>query len=310
MHQRWIPVFGLAVVVLLIAGCANNHLVFGTYTEFNVAAVEARPTGDVALKVGYDRGEVAYVPDNGGDGYAVFGNFESDIRMFSGYYLHEIFATGEAANIASADIAGAGDYVPRNYPPAKPEKPLLLTTGTRFGFHCIFAVSGQSATPVDVLLGYKRANYTVVPTIPGAAEARSVYADLVVGEGSRRARAAEKTGAPSQSAGIGPSEGLVISQRIATGTAARHLARNEEIQRQLLYGAGDLTAINDLTDELKAEMAGRSGEDDFAQARQQLAVLADLDPQTISRDNFIRITQANLDADGMRRLLSALKGLP
>ncbi|UCD29663.1 MAG: hypothetical protein JSV03_04055 [Planctomycetota bacterium] len=201
------------------------------------------------MKIGYDRGELAYVPDNGQDGYSVLGTFDSDIKLFSGYYVNEVFATGKAADIASAGIANAS-FTPAEEADSEdkdPAGPLLLTTGTRFGFHSIFSLKGGAVAPIDILLGYKRANVAVVPTKKGSPTARSAYADIVIGEGTRRMRAAVKVGAPAESQGISPTgQGIIINQRIATGKAAMYLASNRTIQNKLFNLENDLKTVNDL----------------------------------------------------------------
>lgn len=305
----------LVLISLLFNGCGGKHLVFGTYTEFDVAGIEAKPTGDIALKIGYNRGELAYVPDNGKDGYSVLGTFDSDVKLFSGYYVNEVFATGKAADIASAGIANVS-YIPakdKDSTDIDPVEPLLLTTGTRFGFHSIFSLKGGAVAPVDILLGYKRANFTVVPTKKGSPTARSAYADIVIGEGSRRVRAAIKAGAPTESKGISPTgQGIIIKQRIATGKAALYLAKNSTIQNNLIDLKNDLKMVNDLSEEIKNEVERlRSLENPsaFEQAKIKLAELAKIKPSGISNSNFVQSAQSNLDIEGQKKLLNFIKQL-
>ena len=323
----------LVILTLLFTGCAKNRLVFGTYTEFDVAGIEAKPTGDIALKIGYDRGEMAYVPDNGQDGYSVLGTFDSDVKLFSGYYVSEVFATGEAADIASAGItqngndssgttnnSGAnantgGSDINGNTDSLNNDlvKPLLLTTGTRFGFHSLFSRKEGAMSPFDVMLGYKRANFAVVPTKKGVSKARSVYADIVIGEGSRRSRAAIRVRAPEKSAGsVLLGEGIIINQRIATGQAAKNLAGKEEIQNKLIILENALKTANDLRDEIKKEVERLSKSENqgaFKQARLKLAGMTGADSNGISSDNFIQTAQAYLDIAGQKKLLNFLKEL-
>ena len=311
-------IFGcLVLITLMFTGCNRNYLVFGTYTEFDVAGVEAKPTGDVALKIGYDRAETAFVPDNGKDGYSVLGTFDSDILLFSGYYINEVFATGEAAKIASAEIAGV-DYEPGEEPTGKVGEPLLLSTGTRFGFHSIFSANpaGAGATPVDIMLGYKRANLAVVPTVAPdendqtARAARSTYAEIVIGEGSKRKRAAEIVRANPENQGNGPlGQGIVINQRIATGLAARHLAESEKVQNKLMNLDSGLKTVNDLSDEMKTELEKIKDQTAFEQAKLKLAKLAAVKPEGISAGNFIQTAQAYLDVEGLKTLLAFMKQL-
>ena len=311
-----VMLFGcLVLVTLLSTGCGGKHLIFGTYTEFDVAGIEAKPTGDIALKIGFDRGELAYVPDNGQDGYSVLGTFDSDVQLFSGYYVNEVFATGKAADIASAGIAKASYTTTEktDSTDTAPVEPLLLTTGTRFGFHSIFSLKGGAVAPVDILLGYKRANFTVVPTKKGSPKARSVYADIVIGEGTRRMRAALKVGAPTESQGITPTgKGIIINQRIATGKAAMYLASNGTIQNKLFNLENDLKTVNDLSEEIKNEverLKNTENQSAFEQAKFKLAELAEIDNSGISNNNFVQKAQAYLDTEGLKKLLNFIKQL-
>ena len=168
-------------------------------------------------------------------------------------------------------------------------------------------------SPVDVMLGYKRANLAVVPTKKGLSKARSVYADIVIGEGSRRRRAAIKVGAPTESAGSSLlGEGIIINQRIATGKAAMNLASNKKFQEKLITLENDLETVNDLRDEIKNEVERLNKSDNpgaFKQARLKLADMTGADFEGISSDNFIHTAQGYLDIKGQKKLLNFIKEL-
>ncbi|MBA3011514.1 MAG: hypothetical protein KKF12_04715 [Proteobacteria bacterium] len=305
-------------MVLLATGCSSKNLHFGTYTEFNVAGVEVKNTGNVGLKIGYDRSEVAYVPDNGKNGYSVLGTFDSDIKLFSGYYINEIFATGEAANIAARELAKIPAQMEIDCDQengGKRAKPLLLSTGTRFGFHTQFSTSegGATATPFEILLGYKRANYAMVPVNEETDTVRSIYADIVIGEGSRRARAARKTVTPSDDSETLPfNQGIIIKQSIATGCAAQYLAKIPAVQKQLLP-LNSLKRSNILAKEIETEINRISAEEVlFEKAKQKLVDLANgaLEKQDIkTSDQFIQDMDRSLTDEGKKTLLNYLKTL-
>jgi hypothetical protein len=197
----------LFFVVLIVVGCSRNQLIFGTATELEVVGAKSTATGEIEMNVGYDRGEIAYVPDNGGKGYSVLGAFESDIDILNGYYVNEVFATGEAAKrvVNSIDSQNGESRNKAETPPREepiktvdqnngrsnnisnsisPLRPLLITTGTRFGFNSSFSWDNSVAVPFEVSLGYRRGNIAIIPIQEGEDEVRPIYADIIIGQGT------------------------------------------------------------------------------------------------------------------------------
>ncbi len=222
---KWVMRCLFPVVVVAMFGCSSRNLYFGTATQIGL---DVSGTSQVPNRVslGYGRVETAYVPNKtDGTAHSVMGALDSDITWFSGQRIKQIFATGEAAQNAAGGVYGAGGVVACQKESADDRAPLYFGTVQSFGLDLSFG--GNNVAP-GLVVGYKRAEGTVIPVVDPSCEVRPVYADISIDSTSHSA-------GQSQTAQTVPSqiEGVRIVQRFATGQAAIDMTSQPQIANNL-----------------------------------------------------------------------------
>jgi hypothetical protein len=212
----------ILVLLALLTGCSKN-LYFGTATA---VGLDVSGTSTIPNKVSFafSRTEVAVVPeDSSGNAHSVFASLESDWTWFHGFIIKQRFATGQAADIVS--LKSEPDSNPtssqtNNIRPSK--KPLLFTTGTKLGIEIDFGQT--SGAPASLLVGYRRAEMTLMSDVAGVEKLDPVFADISI-------ISADQSSPPTP--GFSQIGGVKINQRFATGNAAVNAASNGEAREKL-----------------------------------------------------------------------------
>lgn len=244
MNARLRPlrlVLGPALAGLLTAGCTSSALYFATETSggLKVSGAQAAPTG---VSLAYQRAEIALIPPKtDGTTHAVFGGVDHDYSWTDGFLLAQTFATGRAAVIAAggqpADTrAGqAGDNQAGK---------LFFSTVTTFGLDLNLGADLGASVP-SLVLGFRRAEATVIPIKDPSREVNSVYADISIAEdsgGLLKTHASTEGGTRRHD--VGPDRipaspnGTRIRQTFATGDAAIAVAGRGDAQDKLAAAAG------------------------------------------------------------------------
>ena len=223
----------LISLILLLTGCGRN-LYFGTATSVGLS-VSGNSKFPNKISLAHDRSEIAIVPnDSAGNPHAVFGSLDSEWTWFNGFYVTQNFATGEAADTVAQEPSVSVNYAPPSYPASS--KPLVFTTGIALGIDIEF---GQTTSaPMSFILGYRRAEMTLMPDVAGKTKIDPVFADITISS--------------TDSAPVGVDQapligGVRIKQRFAVGTAAVFAARNSVAAsklRKAVYGDSMLEALN------------------------------------------------------------------
>lgn len=218
---------------LLLAGCASDkHLFFGTQTSVGVDV-----SGTVAapdhVSVAYRRSETAIVPrKEDGKAHSVMGKLDADLTVTAGRKVRQVFATGEAARIASMrDAAAANGQVAAATGVQQVEKTaLVFATDSVFGLDIS---SGTSELSPSLVFGYRRSEATLIPIPDPAQEVRSVYADISV-DNSDKDTVVDAASVDSSISNLG---GVRIVQHFGTGRAAELLAGSSEVRTKLFKAA-------------------------------------------------------------------------
>jgi hypothetical protein len=220
--RRWRGKGVILLAVVMMSGCSARNLYFGTATQIGL---DVSGTAQVPNRVslGYGRVETAYVPNKpDGTAHSVMGSLDSDITWFSGQRINQVLATGEAAQNAAGSNHSVGQQVPCQKESTDDRAPLYFGTVQSFGVDLSFG--GNNVAP-GLVVGYKRAEGTVIPIVDPSCEVRPVYADISIDSTSHTGGAPEA--AASQ---IG---GVRIVQRFATGQAAIEMTSEPEIANNL-----------------------------------------------------------------------------
>ena len=271
----------LFMSVALLVGCGSN-LYFGTATSvgLNVSGTSKLPN---KISFAYDRGEVAIVPDDSaGNPHSVFGSLDSEWTWIDGFYVTQNFATGEAADLVAKESCVNVNYTPPASP--APSKPLVFTTGTTLGINIEF---GQTASaPMSFLVGYRRAEMTLMPDVAGKEKIDPVFADISIASTDK---------APVNVDQLPLIGGVRIKQRFAVGTAAVYAAGNPENASKLrsaVYGDSTLKALDEAKMRFDKEGAIMDKFDEIGPDKQKayLKTLNEafgrIDGNKITTDNF------------------------
>jgi hypothetical protein len=232
--EKMMRVVPLLFLFTLISGCAN-HLYFGTSTSIGL---DVSGTSKIPNKVSFafSRAEVAIVPDDSeGNAHSVFGSLDSEWTWFNGFIIKQAFATGDAADIIASEPAPAKSLSNQSNNSQTSRKPLLFTTGTKLGIDIEF---GQTAdAPASLLVGYRRAEMTLMPDVEGEKKLDPVLADISI--------ISEDQSLPNipDWPQLG---GVRMKQRFATGQAAINAAHDGKVREKLrkeVLGGSALSAI-------------------------------------------------------------------
>lgn len=201
--DRYRPWRGCWIALVLVGGCASDHVVFVTKTSLGVD-VEATPA---SASLAYDRVEGYAGPQlSDGSVLPVAGAISTDGKLFD-RKVRQIYATGNAALIATGKIDVPA---PASDPPNIAPKPMFFGTGTTLGLKLGFGEGGISNS---MSLGYKRKEISVIPF------SDPEYLPSVLATLNNVVAAATKDAA-----------GLSQQQYFATGGAAETLALRQEVR--------------------------------------------------------------------------------
>ncbi|MCL6286215.1 hypothetical protein M3P21_22240 [Ruegeria sp. 2012CJ41-6] len=210
-----------ALASLLLVACGSSErLTLTTSTEIAISADPA--IGQV--NIGYDRTEMVVAPNNPDTGAvpSVVASLSTNGNPFDPK-VHQVFATGTAADIVAGDSATAK---PAGNLPAKDKRTVLIFgTSTNVGLNA--SVEGQGLP--NVVFGYKRREAATIPLSPdeiGAGTTSSVLAAVSV----------------DGDAGQVDGTRLTVSQFMATGRAAELLAGSDCVKENFEAEAGVATA--------------------------------------------------------------------
>lgn len=243
---------GLIVVLLSGSGC-SRRLIFATHTSLglNISGTAQMPN-KVALD--YSRYEVALVPrQTNGEAQPVYGGLDADISLLRGnHIIREAFATGDAAEVAAE--AKSFNEVKGQATEGKgtPTRALFFMSGTTYGVNMNV---GEQATPPNLVVGYQRHTATVIPVATPEQRVGSVYADVAINTTDPEdVRAPDGAAAPAPSpAPASAIRGTRIRQFFATGLAAKKLAEETPVRRELRELAGRKAVETFLTEQQKQE---------------------------------------------------------
>lgn len=246
----------ILILAALLSGCKN--LYFGTSTSvgLDVSGTSKIPT---KASFAFDRSEIAIVPDDSeGNAHSVFASLDSEWTWFNGFIVDQIFATGEAADIAATEPRISVQYDPKDLNTSK--KPLVFATGTKLGIDIDFGLTASA--PASLLVGYKRSEMTIIPDVAGKKKLNSVFADISIiskNEGVTSISDAPRLG------------GVRIKQRFATGVAAVEAATNPDFREKLrkaVYGDPVLEALESAKTRFDKEGAVKEKFDNMDPAKQ------------------------------------------
>jgi len=231
---------------LALAGCAGNHLYFGTGTSVGLDVSGTTQVPD-HVSFAYRRSEIALVPERpDGSSHSVLGGIDSDVAFFGDLKIKQVFATGEAAkNVAdrmNESTPAAGPAEDRPADDSRTERTsqrLVIVTGTTLGVELQY---GQEALSPSLLVGYRRGEATVIAVDEQSQEVRSVYADISIDTTRADGAAASPVRIEARPTTV---EGIRIVQRIATGEAAERLTANSREARDKVVSALGLSAAEE-----------------------------------------------------------------
>ncbi|WP_152612619.1 hypothetical protein [Leisingera sp. ANG-M7] len=211
----------VASALPLLFACGNSErLTLTTSTEIAVSADPA--IGQV--NVGFDRTEMVVTPNNPDTGAvpSVVASLSTNANPFNPK-VHQVFATGTAADIVAGDTVTAKSA--GNLPARDKRTVLVFGTSTNVGLNA--SVEGQGLP--NVVFGYKRRESATIPLSPE---------EIAVGTTSSVLAAVSVDGDARQV----DSTRLTVSQFMATGRSAELLAGSDCVQANFEVEAGVATA--------------------------------------------------------------------
>src|SRR6266853_2803628 len=271
-HYNLCPI----ATLVLLCGC-QHRLVFTTQTSIGLD-VSGTVNYPNKVSLSYNRYEGAIVPrktGRGNDAHSVYGALDADMAfgLPPRYSIKQIFATGEAAKLATvpdhedapppeqqADSAPGGvkseakpgktkikisesSNKPANHQAGEMSAPqvdslkpypLVFFTATTFGLHI---TAGEKELSPNALLGYRRSECSVIPIYDSSREVRSVFADITIRNVATESDAASpgERGTNSVSASVPASRlgGVRMRQSFATGAAAESFVTSQVIRQKL-----------------------------------------------------------------------------
>jgi hypothetical protein len=237
MTSNKLPLLGLLALLSLGSGC-SRRMIFVTHSSLglNVSGTAQMPN---KVAFDYSRYEATLVPrKTNGEAQPVFGGLDADVNFWRGnHIIREAFATGDAADIAS----GAKNFSDTSACPPEgtggtPSRSLFFMSGTTYGLHINL---GEQATPPNLVLGYQRHTATIIPVQSPEQKAGSVYADVSINTTEPEAVAnGNVTGLTNAPAAFSNLKGTRIRQFFATGLAAKKLAEETPVRKELRALAG------------------------------------------------------------------------
>lgn len=232
-----LPLAGLA---LLLTGCdTTDRAVFVTSTNIGI---NADATTRV-VNIGYDRTEGFIGPDyvDSGAAPSAVGYLQSDLAVFSPK-IKQLYATGRAAELVTMPELPSEQESSDELTGVR--RLLIFGTSSNIGLKLGFATA--SGLPDGIVLGYKRKEMSVIPfkeAAPG--KATDHYASVLASIDM------------NQSTETLPSSSLKLTQFVATGMAARNLARDEKIRNLFHSQAKQAIALASLdADTIRLTTAG------------------------------------------------------
>lgn len=215
--------FSAAASLLAVAACANpDHVVFLTGTSIGI---DSDPVAG-RTNIGYDRHELVLAPAYVETGAIppVFATLNSNLS-FIRPKIRQLYATGDAAKLVTNTNTKTTECPHCNAELLTGERRMMtFGTSSSLGLNVEYpgapAASAAPALP-KLSLGYKRAEYSVIPlqeNDPIEGE-RDTYGSVIAGLTMNVAAQKQTTA------------GMVLTQFIATDQAARNLASDNSIQR-------------------------------------------------------------------------------
>ena len=292
---------------LFLFGCGTG-LYFGTATSVGLDVSGTSKMPD-KISFAYDRAEVVIVPDDSsGRPHSVFASLDSEWTWLDGFYVSQVFATGEAAKIVTTEGAAVETTEAKGAKPGKAAEsktttappggnepadskgsgmPLLFVTGTKLGI--AIEIGQTTSAPMSLLVGYRRAEMTLMPDAAGKNDIESVFADMTID--SRDITTTTRPELPTFG-------GVRIKQRIATGEAAKNAARHSEMRDKLRaavygYAVEEFGKERDRTDR-KGAILLRFGRLDDAKKKAYVQALNALFGRTSAAD---RLTPDNFEGE-------------
>lgn len=241
----------LGAVALLLAGCDTpDRAIFVTSTAIGVNA----DTTTRVVNLGYDRTEGFIGPDYVNDGAApsAVGYLQSNLEVFAPK-IKQLYATGRAAELVTMDKLPTEQE--QTDALTGPRRILLFGTSSNVGFKLGF--SSAAGLPDSVVLGYKRKEASIIPF---------TAQDPVNGTQDKYASVLASIDMDQTTETL-PTSNLKLTQFVATGMAARNLARDDKIRdlfhsqaaEALLQGASDAQKIRKTATDLVACVTDPTG---------------------------------------------------
>jgi hypothetical protein len=218
------------LLLSLLNSCADRPIVY-VGTQLGLHAQGVKDGYPNKVSVGYDRQELAWLPDaNRSD---LVGGFDGEVSGINGIAVAEVLATGEAAAGEPSEADVASDVSsPAKYAPFT--KTLIVSTTTKFNLG-IEAASSDGASP-SLNAGLKRSVLALFPALDGNSGENipSTYSDITVHASGFRGAHENPKGIPNEKRRLTTGKGVRVVQTIATGKAATLVCEKEG--KQLIEG--------------------------------------------------------------------------
>jgi len=213
------------VLAILLAGCAQDHVLFVTKTSLSVLEADTKPAG---ISVAYDRVEGYLGPSSeSGEAPPVLGYFGSDGAIFTPK-VKQVYATGNAARV----LTGATEKCTPKKVDAQ-DRIMFFGTSTTSGLKIGF--TPNALLPDSFVFGWRRKEFSLVPlSVASDDENCSGTSKITKGEKFYPATLASVNSTrdvpPANPGGTKISD----QQYFATGEAAVALARSNEVKGMVL----------------------------------------------------------------------------
>jgi hypothetical protein len=253
ISMRAVNSFFILCVLLLLAACAKDRVLFVTKTSLSVVDADSKPPG---VSVAYDRVE-GYLGPSFEDGHVppVIASIKSDGAVFN-TKVKQLYATGDAA-----ETVITGEPPKKCRPPVVREgRILFFGTATTAGLKVGFAT--DQPVPDSFVLGYRRKEVSVIPLgiVPDLDDnckptekskgSTGVYYPSV-------AAAINTTGEAGQDA-QGQTKKVALSnqQYFATGNAAVLLSREPWFREEFMRSGAETLGAYFKSESQQQELAG------------------------------------------------------
>lgn len=224
----------LGTVALLLAGCDTpDRAIFVTSTAIGINA----DTTTRVVNLGYDRTEGFIGPDYVAEGAApsAVGYLQSNLEVFAPK-IKQLYATGRAAELVTMDKLPTDQEQSDTLTGTR--RLMLFGTSSNVGFKLGF--SSAAGLPDSIVFGYKRKELSVIPfTAQDPTDGKKdQYASVLASIDM------------DQTTDALPTSNLKLTQFVATGMAARNLARDDKI-RDLFHAQASEALLQGATDAQK-----------------------------------------------------------